>query len=71
MLEISDFMKDTPIRYIELQYHGELKIDFIKEICFTGQYTEVPDELVKKIKSKGIKVFKLEGEFGNEKLIEL
>ena len=71
MLEISDFKKDTPIRYIELQYHGELKIDFIKEICFTGQYTEVPDELVKKIKSKGIKVFKLEGEFGNEKLIEL
>lgn len=71
MLEISDFMKDTPIRYIELQYHGELKIDFINEICFTGQYTEVPDELVKKIKSKGTKVFKLEGEFGNEKLIEL
>lgn len=71
MLEISDFKKDTPIRYIELQYHGELKIDFIKEICFTGQYTEVPDELVKKIKSKGIKVFKLEGEFENEKLIEL
>lgn len=71
MLEISDFMEDTPIRYIELQYHGELKPDFIKEVCFTGEDTEVPSSLVKRLKSKGIKVFKIEGEWDYEKLIEL
>lgn len=71
MLEMSDFMEDTPIRYIELQYHGELKPDFIKEVCFTGEDTEVPSSLVKRLKSKGIKVFKIEGEWDYEKLIEL
>ena len=71
ILEISDFMEDTPIRYIELQYHGELKPDFIKEVCFTGKDTEVPSSLVKRLKSKGIKVFKIEGEWDYEKLIEL
>lgn len=71
ILEMSDFMEDTPIRYIELQYHGELKPDFIKEVCFTGEDTEVPISLVKRLKSKGIKVFKIEGEWDYEKLIEL
>lgn len=71
ILEMSDFMEDTPIRYIELQYHGELKPDFIKEVCFTGEDTEVPSSLVKRLKSKGIKVFKIEGEWDYEKLIEL
>ena len=64
-------MEDTPIRYIELQYHGELKPDFIKEVCFTGEDIEVPSSLVKRLKSKGIKVFKIEGEWDYEKLIEL
>lgn len=71
ILEMSDFMEDTPIRYIELQYHGELKPDFIKEVCFTGEDIEVPSSLVKRLKSKGIKVFKIEGEWDYEKLIEL
>lgn len=46
------------VRYIEAQYHGELKLSDVSEICFTDV---VPNNL-EKLKELGIKLFKIEGE---------
>ena len=44
------------VEYIELQYHGQLSFDSVTEIMF--QYNEKPsDEIIKKLKDKGIKVY--------------
>ncbi len=62
-------MDETFSRYIELQYHGELKIDYIKEICFI--YEKPDDILVKKLKEKNIKLFRMIGDYDDEKIIEI
>ncbi|MBS4881902.1 MAG: DUF3626 domain-containing protein [Peptoniphilus harei] len=68
-LNLEEFLDETGSRYIELQYHGELKTDYIKEICFID---ESPDDLlIDKLKKKNIKVFKMMGDYDNEKVIEI
>lgn len=46
-------------RYIELQYHGDLTLKDVKEICFT--YRVPSEEVIDKLKEYGIKVFRIEG----------
>ena len=58
-----DFTKTLDVRYIELQYHGEVTLNDVSEICFTEN---VPDN-IKKFKDLGIKLFKIEG----EKIVEI
>lgn len=66
---LTEFSDEIGIRYIELQYHGELKVNYIKEICFTQ---DLPDKnVIKKLKSKNIKLFKMLGGWGDEELIEI
>lgn len=53
------------IRYFELQFHGNLNLDHVKEICFN---LEIPkQEILDKLKKMGIKLWKVEG----GKLIEI
>ena len=53
-----DFTKALDVRYIELQYHGEVTLNDVTEICFTKNVPENIDEF----KELGIKLFKIEGE---------
>lgn len=68
-MELTDFSDEMGIRYIELQYHGELKTDYIKEICFTQDLPN--DETINTLKNKNIKLFKVTGEWGDEKVVEI
>ena len=53
---IEEFNENSRIRYIELQYHGDLLVDDIKELCFTNK---IPNqEIINYFKSKKIKLFK-------------
>lgn len=45
------------VRYIELQYHGEITLKDVSEMCFTGKIPENTE----KLKKLGIKLFKIEG----------
>ncbi|NMW84233.1 DUF3626 domain-containing protein [Peptoniphilus sp. AGMB00490] len=69
---LSDFVEDTSIRYVELQYHGELNADDIKEVCFIeDEGAFVDDRVIKKLKDKGIKVFKMSGDWYEETTVEI
>ena len=46
-------------RYIELQYHGDITLDDVNEICFTKDLPE--EDIIKILKDKNIKLFRLEG----------
>ena len=46
-------------RYIELQYHGNITLDDVNEICFTKDLPE--KDIIKILKDKNIKLFRLEG----------
>lgn len=46
-------------RYIELQYHGNITLDDVNEICFTKDLPE--EDIIKILKDKNIKLFRLEG----------
>ena len=46
-------------RYIELQYHGDITLDEVNEICFTKDLPE--EDIIKILKDKNIKLFRLEG----------
>jgi phage protein len=45
-------------RYIELQYHGNITLDDVNEICFTKDLPE--EDIIKILKDKNIKLFRLE-----------
>lgn len=67
--DLTNFLDETGARYIELQYHGELNLNFIKEICFAE---DLPDEsILKRLKEKNIKLFKIEGDYRAERIIEI
>lgn len=52
-------------RYIELQYHGDITLDDVNEICFSK---DLPKEnIIKILKDKNIKLFRLE----DEKIVEI
>ena len=46
-------------RYIELQYHGNITLDDVNEICFTKDLPK--KDIIKILKDKNIKLFRLEG----------
>lgn len=46
-------------RYVELQYHGDITLDDVNEICFTKDLPE--EDIIKILKDKNIKLFRLEG----------
>lgn len=66
---LTDFTEESGARYIELQYHGEMKTDFIKEMCFT-QYLP-SQEVIDNLKSRGVKLFKVEGEWDEEEIFKI
>ena len=67
--DLTSFLDETGARYIELQYHGEVKADFIKELCFTK---DIPDEnIIKRLQDKGIRLFRITGDWGSEKIVEI
>ena len=45
-------------RYIELQYHGDITLDDVNEICFTKDLPK--EDIIKILKAKNIKLFRLE-----------
>lgn len=57
---VEDLVNKINVRYIELQYHGQLTLGEVKEVCFTQ---DVPDEgLIELLKGRGIKAYKIEGD---------
>ena len=52
-------------RYIELQYHGDITLDDVNEICFTNDLPK--EDIIKILKDKNIKLFRLE----DEKIVEI
>ena len=46
-------------RYVELQYHGDITLDDVNEICFTKDLPK--EDIIKILKNKNIKLFRLEG----------
>ena len=58
--DVADLTSDLGARYIELQYHGELLLSDVKEICFTDKIPN--NESIIKLKKAGIKLYKLEGD---------
>ena len=68
-MDLETFIKEMDISYIELQYHGVLRADFIKEICFIDDLPS--DDVIKKLNDKNIKVYKIIGENKNEKLVRI
>ncbi|MBL7575377.1 hypothetical protein I6I92_05925 [Peptoniphilus asaccharolyticus] len=55
---VEQLIEKFHVRYIETQYHGDLKLSDVSEICFTDT---IPNNL-EKLKDLGIKLFKIEGE---------
>ena len=45
-------------RYVELQYHGDITLDDVNEICFTEDLPK--EDIIKILKDKNIKLFRLE-----------
>ena len=45
-------------RYIELQYHGDITLDDVNEICFSKDLPK--EDIIKILKDKNIKLFRLE-----------
>ena len=45
-------------RYVELQYHGDVTLDDVNEICFTNDLPK--EDIIKILKNKNIKLFRLE-----------
>lgn len=71
-LNLSDFVEDANIRYIELQYHGELNADAIQEICFiSDEGATVNDEILQRLKEKGINLFRMDGDWYEETIVKI
>lgn len=61
---VQELKKILKIRYIELQFHGDLLVEDIKEIYFTE---EVPSNVIlEKLKNGGVKIYKKNGDDINE-----
>lgn len=71
-INLSDFVEDASIRYVELQYHGELNVDAIKEICvIENEGNNISKEVVQRLKEKGIRVFNMSGDWYEETIVEV
>lgn len=61
---VQELKKILKIRYIELQFHGDLLVEDIKEIYFTE---EVPNNVIlEKFKNSGVRIYKKNGDDINE-----
>lgn len=65
---LNDLVRKTNSHYFELQYHGDLTIDDISEVCFTWDMPN--EETIEILREKGIKLFRRIFE-GGEKIIEI
>lgn len=75
-ISLDDLLSASGSDYFELQYHGEIRTDVIKEICFVNKYGDDLSEMVNirtidRLKKMNIKVYKLIDDFGGEKIVEL
>jgi hypothetical protein len=75
-ITLDDFLSNAGSDYFELQYHGQVRTDAIKEICFVNKYGDdlsamVNIEIVDKLKEMNIKVYEMIDDFGGEKIVEL
>lgn len=75
-ITLDDFLAHSGIDYFELQYHGQIRTDAIKEICFVNKYGDdlsemVSVETIKRLKKMNIKVYEMIDDFGGEKIVEL
>ena len=52
--------QEMGFRYWELQYHGDLTIDDVDSICFTGR-DKATDAIIEQLKKLGIKVYRIKG----------
>lgn len=56
--DLSSFVRTFDVRYIELQYHGDITLDCVDSACFTK---DIPNlDVIKRLKEKHIKVFRIE-----------
>lgn len=59
-LTLENTLDELNVRYVELQYHGDVKLTDVSSMCFTA---DIPSDVsIKRLKELGIKVFRLEGE---------
>lgn len=71
-IDLSNFVEDAGIRYVELQYHGELNVDAIQEICLIpNEYAPINEELLNKLKEKGINLFRMDGGWNEETIVKI
>lgn len=61
-IELTKKLRETNarFRYFELQYHGNITLDDVDEICFTDDLPS--EEIIKKLKNKKIKIFRIRGD---------
>lgn len=52
--------QEMGFRYWELQYHGDLTIEDVDSICFTGR-DKATDAIIEQLKKLGIKVYRIKG----------
>ena len=52
--------QEMGFRYWELQYHGDLAIDDVESICFTGK-DDTTEDIIDQLKKLGIKVYRIKG----------
>lgn len=67
---LTEFWDKTNIRYIELQYHGEIGTSLIKQVCFTNEYLP-SDKVIEDLKKMGVDVFKIIGDWGGEEIVRI
>lgn len=75
-ITLDEFLSNAGSDYFELQYHGQIRTDAIKEICFVNKYGDdlsemVNIETVDRLKEMNIKVYEMIDDFGGEKIVEL
>ncbi len=75
-ISLNDLLLNMDSDYFELQYHGEIRTDAIKEICFVNKYGDDLSEMVNietidRLKKMNIKVYEMIDDFGGEKIVEI
>ena len=52
--------QEMGFRYWELQFHGDLTINDVDSVCFTGR-DKATDAIIERLKKRGIKVYRIKG----------
>lgn len=59
-LTLETILDETYARYIELQYHGDIHLSDVSEICFTDKIPN--NDILNKLKQLDIKLFAIVGD---------